>query len=93
MQLADVTSALTTPELRRIVEDHGEPFKSAAQCEVFLRAAGMLWRRTPAEGEESGSRVVTRDLQRQMDEARKALGRFEMTSEGATVIVPPNDLR
>jgi hypothetical protein len=93
MELANVTGELSYTELARIVDDHTEPFLSALQCQIFLRAASMLWRREPAETDQSGDRVSKRDLQVQMIEARKSLAVFQFGTARTTVITPTHDLQ
>lgn len=93
MQAADLTAELSYADLARIVDENGEPFESLAQCDLFLRAAGMLRRRVPEEADHSGERIRTRDLLSMIEEARRFRGVFRMTSEQPTVIVPRDDLR
>jgi hypothetical protein len=90
---AEPSSDCTFEELATIVDDNSEPFDSLEQCRRFLRAASMLWRREPSESEIGGERIIKRDLQAQMDRARRAQGIFLMTSQGSTVIVPSDDMR
>ena len=93
MQASDLTADLTYADLARIVDENGEPFVSLDQCELYLRAAGMLRRRTPAEAEQSSARINTRDLNTMMAEARKARAVFLLANQSPTIIVPRDDLR
>ena len=93
MQANDLTAGLSYSELARIVEEHGEPYESLAQCNLFLRAAGMLRRRVPEETEHSGERMRTRDLLAMIEEARRARGVFLIAAQKPTVLVPCDDLR
>lgn len=92
MTAAEVTADLTYDELARIWEENGEPFDSRAQCDLFLRVASILRRRTPQEAEQSGNRIATRDLLDSIHQARKARAVFLIADEKPTVIVPTNTL-
>lgn len=80
-------------DLVAVYETNCEPFVSVAQCDLFLRAASMLRRRTPAETEHVGERLVLRDIDSAMAEARKARGILTLQCGPATVYVPPDELR
>ena len=49
---ADITSDLSSSELFRIVDANSEPWESVAQCDLFLRAAGIT---TPEQLDEVGA--------------------------------------
>ena len=72
MQATDLTADLMYLDLGRIVDENGKPFESLAQCDLFLRVAGMLRRRAPEEANHSGERIRTRDLLNMIEEARLA---------------------
>ncbi|MBN1855078.1 MAG: hypothetical protein JW829_20260 [Pirellulales bacterium] len=93
MLATDLTADLAYDELARIADENGEPFNTLAQCDLFLRAAGMLRRRIPEEADNAGERIRTRDLNTMMAEARKARSIFLLANQSPTVIVPCDDLR
>ena len=90
---ADLTSQMSFDDLAAVVEENGEPFESLAQCDVFLRAAAMLFRRAPEEIEEGGQKMRTRDIERLMLVARKARARFQYCIQKPVHIIPPAALR
>lgn len=87
-QLADISHSLSAAELKAIYDDNAEPFASIEQCQVFLRVASILRRREPEEIERAGDRLKTRDIEKGMAEARKALAVFQMQSRAQVHIVP-----
>lgn len=93
--LADVNdwSALSYSEVRAIVENNGEPFTTSDQCDLFLRAVTVLRGRQPAESEQEGNRVLMRDVELQIVEARRMRGIFRVAVDLPTAIVPSCDLR
>lgn len=92
MQLSDLTSRMTRSELGAVLDENCEPFTSAQQCDVFLRAATMYLRRDPKEIEHQGERALSRDwIEQQAVEARKQRAVFNFSCGPVTVIVPACD--
>ncbi len=93
MLATDLTADLTYDELAKIVDEHGEPFASVQQCDLYLRAAGMLWRRVPEEAEHAGERFRSRDLQTGIKLARLSRGMLLLQAQRPVGIVTTDDLR
>ena len=93
MLATDLTADLTYAELAAVVDENREPFYSLDQCELYLRAAGMLRRRVPEEADHSGERIRSRDLQVGIEMARKSRGVFLLSAQCPVSIIPPDDLR
>lgn len=93
MQASELTADLSYSDIARIVDENGEPYESLAQCDLFLRAAGMLRRRVPEETDHSGERIRTRDLLSMIEECRRARNVFLFAAQKPTVIVPRDLLR
>lgn len=93
MEPSDLSPTMTLADLWRVYDANCEPFQSVAQCDLYLRAANMLYRRLPAESEGAGERITLRDLSMAIAEARKARGILSFGAAGATVIIPHDDLR
>ncbi len=91
--VADLDPAMSFDELAKVYEENSEPFESLAQCNLFLRAAAMLRRRIPEEAEQGGERIRTRDLDSQMQIARRARAVFQVASQKPVAIIPPANLR
>lgn len=93
MTAADITRDVPYADLAGIFRENCEPFSSIEQCDLLLRVGSILRQMVPEEADHGGERIRTRDIEVAMAEARKAKAVFGMTSQAATVIVPPDCLR
>ena len=89
----DISAEIAYSDLKRIVYENGEPWSSVAQCDLYLRAAGMYRDTQSAEAEKDGLRISKRDIESSIVECRKARAALLFTCQPATVIVPPDELR
>ncbi len=84
---------MTYDELAAVYDDNCEPFSSVEQCDLFIKAANVLWRREKDEAEHSGERYKTRDYMRAIERAEKAKKVLLFTCQPGEVIVTPDRLR
>ena len=84
---------MSLEDLAAVVDNNCEPFTSVAQCDLYIRAANMYWRRVGEELEHSGERIKTRDLMRSIEHARKMRAVLSLQSQPGEVIVPTDCLR
>lgn len=87
MQASDLSADLSYAELADLYDENCEPFSTVEQCDLFLRVANMLRRRTPEEADHSGERIKTRDIEIAMQEARRKKGVLLMCARPTEVIV------
>jgi len=88
MVAADIKAGATYSDLARLYDENCEPFETVTQCNLFLRVASILRRRTPEEADHSGERIRTRDIDVAMQQARKEKGVLLVCAKPAEVIVP-----
>ena len=91
--VADLDADMSYDELKKVYFKNCEPFESLAQCKLLRHVAARLRFLVPAEAEQGGERLTTRDVDTQSQIARRAQARFEFNGQKPVHIIPPDNLR
>ena len=64
-------SDATIEDMERVYMDNAAPFESINQVDKFIRAATLLRNATPEESDQAGTRLRMRDIQEDINEAKR----------------------
>lgn len=77
--------------LRRVYIENIQ-MRTIAECQNLLAAIRVLRLDRPMESDKSGERISLQTLDKTEQEAKEAIGIFQLCDRRPRVIVPPDDL-